>query len=165
MAIDPNHTAARPLRPIAPAPPPPAPPAPPPPHLYTVPIRAQSSPAAAAAVAVVYPGRSPYPSGPPPLNFHSQPHPYPHLHPPPPPAPAPAHSTAPAYNLHQSPLSPPLKVSSTPEVRFSVSRSLPPSLPRSFLFCFYSGFLVMNLFSFWHSFFCSTHTKLIISLL
>lgn len=111
MAIDPNHTATatRPLRPIAPAPPPPPP-------LYTVPIRAQSSPAAA----VVYPGRSPYPSGPPPLNFHSQPHPHPY-------PPPPVHLTAPAYNLHQSPLSPPLKVSSTPEVRFSVSCSLPPS--------------------------------------
>ncbi|KAL6129819.1 hypothetical protein ACLB2K_073168 [Fragaria x ananassa] len=57
MAIDPNHTAnaaaGRPLRPIAPAPTPPA-------HMYTVPMRAQSSPGA-----LVYPSaRPPYPHPP-----------------------------------------------------------------------------------------------------
>ncbi|KAL6125108.1 hypothetical protein ACLB2K_077616 [Fragaria x ananassa] len=71
MAIDPNHTAnaaaGRPLRPIAPAPAPPA-------HMYTVPMRAQSSPGAL----VYLSARPPYP---PPLNFHPQPH----LHPSPPP--------------------------------------------------------------------------------
>ncbi|KAM5552554.1 neural Wiskott-Aldrich syndrome protein [Rosa sericea] len=112
MAIDPNHATAtsgaaatRPLRPIAPAPPP-APPA----HMYTVPIRAQSSPGA-----LVYPSaRSPYPS---PLNFHSHPHPYsPHLHPPPHPPPS-----------YQSPLPPPIK----PDLRFPGLVAPPSSVPDS----------------------------------
>ncbi|KAL6125141.1 hypothetical protein ACLB2K_073201 [Fragaria x ananassa] len=101
MAIDPNHTAAaaagRPLRPIAPAP------TPPPAHMYTVPMRAQSSPGA-----LVYPSaRPPYP---PPLNFH----PHPHLHPFPPP---------PAY---QSLLPPPIK-----DLRFSGLVAPPSSVPDS----------------------------------
>ncbi|XP_050386505.1 uncharacterized protein LOC126802837 isoform X2 [Argentina anserina] len=83
MAVDPNHAAGRPLRPIAPAPPGPA-------HMYTVPIRAQSSPGALF-----------YPSGRPPLNF--QPHP----------RPRPPHPAAFQSPLPPPPVAPPSSVPDT----------------------------------------------------